>query len=226
MLPTFSPGTPTARSSAPALLKSACRAPTGAACAATDPAASAWVAGQLLPARTRTMTTAIRRICTTSCRARRRDAGSTSAVRVFSDNLMDWRSQRVWSGTRAEANRPGGGGLGGSAAVEPDCRSPRLMPWTHTVALQQKEVAMRPARIVAALTLAAAALVTGSYLAVSTAPPPPAAPPPRLPPPPTHPRRGPPPAAEPHAPCGPAGPAAGPGRRPLRRLHPAGEYPR
>src|SRR5512132_341964 len=176
MLPTFSPGTPTARSSAPSLLKSACRAPTGAACAATDPAASAWVAGQLLPARTRTMTTAIRRICTTSCRARRRDAGSTSAVRVFSDNLMDWRSQRVWSGTRAEANRPGGGGLGGSAAVEPDCRSPRLMPWTHTVALQQKEVAMRPARIVAALTLAAAALVTGSYLAVSTAHPSAAAP--------------------------------------------------
>jgi hypothetical protein len=64
------------------------------------------------------------------------------------------------------------------------------MPWTHTVALQQKEVAMRPARIVAALTLAAAALVTGSYLAVSTAHPSAAAPaapvtaPPRQP---THP---------------------------------------
>jgi hypothetical protein len=63
------------------------------------------------------------------------------------------------------------------------------MPWTHRVALQQKEVAMRPARIVAVLTLAAA-VVTGSYLAVSTAHPSAAAPaapvtaPPRQP---THP---------------------------------------
>jgi hypothetical protein len=44
-----------------------------------------------------------------------------------------------------------------------------LMAWTHRVALQQREVAMRPARIIAAVTLAAAAVVTGSFLAVSTA---------------------------------------------------------
>jgi hypothetical protein len=33
------------------------------------------------------MTTAIRRISTTSCRPRRRDAGSTNAVQAFSANL-------------------------------------------------------------------------------------------------------------------------------------------
>jgi hypothetical protein len=51
-----------------------------------------------------------------------------------------------------------------------------LMPWTHRVALSRREVAMRPARIIAAVTLAAAAVVTGSYLAVSTAHPSAAAP--------------------------------------------------
>ena len=50
------------------------------------------------------------------------------------------------------------------------------MPWTHRVALQQKGTAMRPARIITAVTLATAAIVTGSYLAVSTARPSAAAP--------------------------------------------------
>jgi hypothetical protein len=36
-----------------------------------------------------------------------------------------------------------------------------LMPWTHRVALQQREVAMRPARIIAAVVFAAAIAVTG-----------------------------------------------------------------
>jgi hypothetical protein len=36
-----------------------------------------------------------------------------------------------------------------------------LMPWTHRVALQQREVAMRPARIIAAVVFAAAVAVTG-----------------------------------------------------------------
>jgi hypothetical protein len=43
-----------------------------------------------------------------------------------------------------------------------------LMPWTHRVALQQKEVAMRPARIIAAVILATAAVATSSYFALST----------------------------------------------------------
>jgi hypothetical protein len=51
-----------------------------------------------------------------------------------------------------------------------------LKAWTHRVALQQREVAMRPARVIAAATLAAAAVVTSSYLAVSTARPSAAAP--------------------------------------------------
>jgi hypothetical protein len=51
-----------------------------------------------------------------------------------------------------------------------------LKAWTHRVALQQREVAMRPARVIAAVTLAAAAVVTSSYLAVSTARPSAAAP--------------------------------------------------
>jgi|SRR5215217_7599790 len=51
-----------------------------------------------------------------------------------------------------------------------------LKAWTHRVALQQREVAMRPARTIAAVTLAAAAVVTSSYLAVSTAHPSAAAP--------------------------------------------------
>jgi hypothetical protein len=63
-----------------------------------------------------------------------------------------------------------------------------LMPWTHRVALQQREVAMRPARIIA-VTLAAAAMVTGSYLAVSTAHPSAAAPTAPVPAPPLQPTR-------------------------------------
>jgi hypothetical protein len=51
-----------------------------------------------------------------------------------------------------------------------------LKAWTHRVALPQREVAMRPARVIAAVTLAAAAVVTSSYLAVSTARPSAAAP--------------------------------------------------
>jgi hypothetical protein len=62
-----------------------------------------------------------------------------------------------------------------------------LMPWTHRVAHSRREVAMRPARIITAITLAAA-VVTGSYLAVSTAHPSAAAPTAPAPPPqPTHP---------------------------------------
>jgi len=41
-----------------------------------------------------------------------------------------------------------------------------LVSWTHRVVLQQREVAMRPARIIAAATLAAVAIATGSYVAV------------------------------------------------------------
>jgi hypothetical protein len=36
-----------------------------------------------------------------------------------------------------------------------------LMPWTHRVALQQREVAMRPARSIAAVVFAAAIAITG-----------------------------------------------------------------
>src|SRR5215207_2997043 len=36
-----------------------------------------------------------------------------------------------------------------------------LMPWTHRVALQQREVAMRPARSIAAVVFATAIAITG-----------------------------------------------------------------
>src|SRR4029453_10403314 len=42
-----------------------------------------------------------------------------------------------------------------------------LVSWTHRV-ITGKEAAMRPARIIAAITLTAAVIATGSYLAFST----------------------------------------------------------
>jgi hypothetical protein len=108
--------------------------------AAEEPAgrASAWVAGQQPAARTRTMTTAIRRISTTSCRARRRSGRLEKHRSSIKRESRDWRSPvGMVRRARAEATAPGQGRVGsvcGCPESPPD-RARRHCGWSIRGAL-------------------------------------------------------------------------------------------